>query len=193
MNEPTKDPFADPRVLSAVENFAKSFASYSGRNMPYYNSAAAAWVKDIIKQLWTGRKALQISVNEGAKISTMRLKYYQGVKWIKEHKEKEDPENFYIPRLNSTRLCTYRDYIELHIKRDVEVKIAEVVPTDWKDKVLDFIQTAENGAKYHEAMTLADSECNWLEGILEPVKDLFLFDKNKWRTGEVLIIRYDPD
>lgn len=172
----------DPKIKAGLEMFLKNQQSKSAA--PYYNERSAQEVKRILDELHITMQPLKIRT-EGISIATVRLRYYQGLKYLKDNM---DSDNRYKELSKCTRCVTYLDYIELHIKKKAQTIISKV--SDWKQKFTEWIETEHTiGDKFYPVgVSLSDDEVSWCLDQIEPLKELFLF---KITNNEIMIIRYD--
>lgn len=189
----------DPRVLQGLAEMAKTYAEKNDPvkakldkkeartfHGPYYNKEHALEVKDYLNVLHTNRRSLKI-VSSGLSINTLRLKFYQGKKYLLDNL---DPEGKYKNLINRTKCITMADYLELHIKQDTKVLYAETI--EWKPAFLDFIENAQLGTKFPcpDNIMLSNEEVQWIKDQLDPLSDLFIYDV---KPNKFLVIRINPN
>jgi len=177
----------DPRIKKGLEAYAKTMESQAAgtRNLVYYNKEQAIWVKEILDTLHKDRQPIKLSA-QGMSINTLRLKYYQGLKYLK---EVIDPEGRYKLLSQATRCVTYCDYVELHVK--IKAKAFVSVVTDWKTPLLQWLEKPDLklGEKFSPVgVVLSDDEVNWVITQVEPLKEIFLY---RVTNTEILIVRYN--
>lgn len=188
MNDDFKKLLSDPRIAKGLEAYAKTLQHKGTMHLPYYNEAHALEAMAILDKLHTARESLKIRA-EGQAIATVRLKYYQGLKYLKDNPDGLDDQGKYKALAALTRCVTYADYIELHIKSAVKTYVNVLL--EWKKPMLEWLEKEDLklGDKFAPInVSLTADEVEWCIAMLEPLSAMFLF---KVTGNELLIIRYD--
>lgn len=176
------NPTSDPRIAKGLEALGRDMAKAAHRKQPFYNEENAAFAKDLLDQLHKREVPIKV-LAKGMSVKTLRLKYYQGKRYLIDNL---DPNKYYNSLSNATKCATYRDYIELHIKGEAVIITAEQTP--WKEELLEFLSSSKSGQKFHKQIIFSLEEMEWINSQLTAVKDLFIW---KVEQTSLLVINYD--
>ncbi len=156
------------------------------KNLAYYSGIHADRVREYLDRLFTNKTPIRISATN-ISVSTLRLQYFQGAKFIKDY----DPENSpYIAMLANTK-CTTTNYgIELSI-RALQITI-ESADVSWRPELTDFIENAAIGQKYSRTdVNLTPDDQAFIKNLLAPFDESGMF-LSKITQNSILVIRYEP-
>lgn len=154
----------------------------------YYNAAFANDTKVLLDKLHASKQRIVIPAIDTS-VNTIRFQYYQGLSYLVEHC---DPDGHYKNLKAKTKLLTFADRIELHIRFVRSTLKEAVVVTEWKEAFESFLETAAANEKFHRTnLALSDDDVAWIQNQLvsltkENGEPLFYgkFDKN-----EILLIK----
>lgn len=185
----TIDPASDPRFAAGLEAIAKRLEKEASKGMSYYAERHATWVKEILDRLHKDGIPLKVSAENGTKISSVKLRYYQGRRYLLEH---GDQDGKYKALADATRCSTYRDYLEFHIKHEPVIKISTT--GDWRTPVIAFLENAQPGDKFGPRnYGLSPEDIVWLLGNLKLLESTILYDESEIAAGNVFLIRIAPE
>lgn len=180
------NPLNDPKVLRGLNLVAKNLRHKAAQNQPYYNQAAADFVKDILTTLHApdGPQTLRLAPLE-CTVKTLRQRWYQGCSFIRDN---DDPDNKWAKLMAKTRTELFQSHLQLRIKLPLYT-INEPEQLDWREPFQEFLENAKHGDKFsRQDIYISDNEIQWAENLIAPVKELFVFSINK---HSLTCIRYD--
>lgn len=171
--------------LSALKNYTQSLHA----KLPYYTEDIAAEVRKWIEALHASHKPVKLSPR-GMTLNTLKLRYYQGRKYLRDTAAQEDHIHELIRR---TRAHMFETYMELHRQHTLQDKQEILVsqdPDTWKDELTDFIEFSPPGRKFHRSnMNLSDGDMDWITEQFAGVEALF---GQRISVNEILIVRLEP-
>ena len=181
------NPGADPRVQKGIEAFTRDALKIRNKRKTYYNENSAIWVRGLLDDLHKSGIPLKVvrETNGALRINTLRLRYYQGIEYLRDNL---DPDDTYKRLSKATKCTVYRDYLELHIRN---IEVAHTAPAlDWKPLFEEFLENAELGQKFNPKVLLTLPEVRWINEQLFPLSRQFIYNIT---PDEFLVIRFDTE
>lgn len=150
-------PGGDPEKLKIVK-------PPKSRTQWYYNESIAKEVQEFLDKLHTTKQALRIS-RQGVNTNTLRLRYYQGVKYLLEFL---DPKGVYKDLYSKTKCITFDDHIQLVLRTARATVVESLAP--WKEELVTFLETAAPNDKFVRTdVTLEEDDITWINNLLAPL------------------------
>jgi len=177
------DPFKldDPRIQKGLEAIAAKLAkrAKNERNLPYYNEETALKVKAWLDELHLKGEPLRVL----GSTSTIRLKYYQGSKYLYEKLDSK-----YEEIVQCTRCVTSSKYIELSVRENRLQRSSYSAAGFSRDEFVEYLNTSTQGSKFYRETILTPEEIDWINGLLTPLGPIFVSSVTE---REVKVIRVE--
>ncbi len=160
--------------FSEILERRKSLPTPKGeKHGPYYNERTGKLVKSWLDSMVESNAPMKLLPESGA-VNTIRMQYYQGAKYLRDHL---DSNEHYANLIALTACVKYRDYCELHFRATpiCREQVITSAPTasNWKDKLMDYLESASSNQKFHEKGVFSASDLNWVSTQLVDVSSLF--------------------
>lgn len=163
----------------------------SDTRRPYYNEASAAFVKKVVDELISTKETVVIAKQDYS-VNALRVKWYDGWKYLKEHLDKD---GFYKAAWTRIACRTADNGLEIYLRRTTRpigqlLDKPLIIAHPWREQFLNFIENEQaiNSKFLREDVALTAEDIIWAETNMVDLRDLYLYS---FEPNKILVIRVD--
>jgi len=125
----------------------------------YYSRDYADAARRLLDKLHESGNPIRVRPRADNSVGTLKLQWYHGAEFLIDHL---DPDDKYAELYSHTKCLTFRDYIELHIKKLSAIGSIDEI-TSWKEELSYFFENAEANQKFSRTGTFSEDDQNWIK------------------------------